>query len=169
MTAAGVFLLIAVPLLLYAAARDIATRLIPDEVSLAIVAAGIATRLFEGWQQAGMSLLVGVLLFVVLLLLAMRGMIGGGDAKLIAAMATGLPPAETWNFIVATVLAGGVLAVGYLVARRLMPQPRLAPGAPMLRRLLAVEAWRIRRRGPLPYAVAIAAGGLFLLLSLPRA
>jgi Flp pilus assembly protein protease CpaA len=39
----------------------------------------------------------------------------------------------------------------------------------MLRRVLAVEARRVRRRGPLPYAVAIAAGGVFLLLSIPRA
>lgn len=164
-----VFLAVAVPLLAFAAARDIATRLIPDGVSIAIVVAGVGTRAVEGWAEAGESLLVGAGLFVFLLLLAMRGVVGGGDVKLIAATATGLPPVETWNFIVATVLAGGVLAIGYLAARRLIPQPRLDPGAPFLRRVLAVEARRIRRRGPLPYAVAIAAGGFLLLLSMPRA
>jgi hypothetical protein len=31
---------------------------------------------------------------------------------------------------------------------------------------MVVEAWRIRRRAPLPYAVAIAIGGLLVLFSL---
>jgi prepilin peptidase CpaA len=31
-------------------------------------------------------------------------------------------------------------------------------------RIYGVERWRIRRRGPLPYGVAIAAGGVFTLL-----
>jgi prepilin peptidase CpaA len=34
----------------------------------------------------------------------------------------------------------------------------------LLARALRVEQWRIRRGGPLPYACAIAAGGLFILL-----
>lgn len=169
MSTTAVFLLVATPLLAFAAARDIATRLIPDGISIAIVVAGIGTRLLDGWQAAGASLLVGMGLFAALLFLAARGLLGGGDVKLIAATATGLPPFETWNFIVATVLSGGVLAVGYLAARRVTPPLRLDTGAPFLRRVLVVEAWRIRRRGPIPYAVAIAAGGILLLLSMPRA
>jgi prepilin peptidase CpaA len=50
-----------------------------------------------------------------------------------------------------------------------VPEPRLAPGGPLLRRVLAVEARRVRRRGPLPYAVAIAIGGTLVLLNLPGA
>jgi prepilin peptidase CpaA len=34
----------------------------------------------------------------------------------------------------------------------------------LLARALRVERWRIHRGGPLPYACAIAAGGLFILL-----
>ena len=169
MTATLAFLLLAVPLLCFAAARDIATRLIPDGISIGIAVAGLATRLMEGWAEAATSLGVALAVFILLLLLAMRGFLGGGDVKLVAAMATGLAPAETWTFIVATVLAGGLLGVAYLLGRRLVPEPSLAPGGPLLRRVMAVEARRVRRRGPLPYAVAIAVGGLFLLLSVPRA
>jgi prepilin peptidase CpaA len=161
--------IVAVPLLCFAAARDIATRLIPDGVSIAILAAGILSRATFGWAEAGMSLLVAAGVFAALLPLAMRGLLGGGDVKLMAALAAGLPPLETWTFIVATVLAGGILGLAYIAGRYLVPEPRLAPGGPFLRRVLAVEARRVRRRGPLPYAVAIAVGGILVLLNLPGA
>lgn len=161
-----IFHLVAAPLLIFAAARDIATRLIPDGVSIAIAVAGLASRTTLGWTDAGLSLAVGVGLFVLLLPLAMRGWLGGGDVKLISAMAVGLAPQETWLFIVATVFAGGALGLAYILGRHLVPERRLASGGSLLRRVLIVEARRIRRRGPLPYAVAIATGGLIVLSTL---
>ena len=38
----------------------------------------------------------------------------------------------------------------------------MPPG--LLRRVLRVESWRIRRGAPLPYGVAIAAGAAFALI-----
>ncbi|MBR0680615.1 prepilin peptidase [Roseomonas eburnea] len=163
------FQVVAIPLLVFAAARDVATRLIPDTVSIVIALAGLAARLSQGWSEAGYSVLIGAGLFVALLPLAARGMLGGGDVKLMSAMAVGLAPFDTWHFIVVTVFAGGVLGIAYILGRFLVPQPRVAGGGTLLRRVLAVEAWRVRRRGPLPYAVAIAVGGILVLLSLPRA
>jgi prepilin peptidase CpaA len=168
-SATTLFLVASLPLLCLAAARDVATRLIPDGISIAIAVVGLVTRGVGGWSDALISLGVAAGLFLLLLLLAMRGALGGGDVKLMAAMATGLAPADTWSFIVATVMAGGILAVAYLLARHVVPEPSLAPGGPFIRRVIAVETRRIRRRGPLPYAVAIAAGGVFLLFSLSRA
>jgi prepilin peptidase CpaA len=152
--------------LLFAAWRDISTRVIPDLLVLAIATLGIADRLFLGWGAVLEAALAALLLFLILLACAMRGWLGGGDAKLAAALALGLPPAATWDFVTATTLAGGLLALGYLNGRRLAP--RLAPGcaAHPFGRILAVEAWRLRRGGPLPYGVAIAAGGLVTLLAL---
>jgi len=164
-----IFQLVAIPLLLFAAARDVATRLIPDTVSIAIAVAGLLVRLSEGWSEAGYSLLLGACLFALLLPLAARGLLGGGDVKLMSAMAVGLAPFDTWRFIVATVFAGGILGIAYILGRYLVPQTRVAGGGTLLRRVMAVEAWRMRRRGPLPYAVAIAVGGILVLLSLPRA
>lgn len=169
MTPTLVFLALATPLLCFAAARDIATRLIPDPVPIAIAVIGVAARLFEGWAAAGVSLLLAVAVFLVLVPVSARGWLGGGDVKLLSAMAAGLPPGYTWDFVVATVFVGGVLGIAYILGRRLAPETRVVGGATLLRRVLAVEAWRIRRRGPLPYAVAIAGGGVFLLISLPRA
>lgn len=169
MTPTFAFLALAIPLLCFAAARDIATRLIPDPVPIAIVAIGLAARLFDGWAAAGMSLLLAAAIFLLLVPVAARGWLGGGDVKLISAMAVGLPPALTLDLVVATVFVGGALGVAYILGRHLVPETRVAGGATLLRRVLAVEAWRIRRRGPLPYAVAIAGGGILLLISLPRA
>lgn len=160
------FQVVAGPLLIFAAARDIATRLIPDGVSIGIAVAGLASRLMVGWTDAGISLAIGAALFAALLTLAMRGWFGGGDVKLISAMAVGLSPSETWLFIVATVFAGGALGVAYIIGRYLVPETRVVAGGTLLRRVMAVEAWRVRRRGPLPYAVAIATGGLFVLYTL---
>ena len=164
-----IFQVVAIPLLVLAALRDIATRLIPDGFSIAIALAGLAARMTAGIWEAVLSLMVGAALFAALLPFAARGMLGGGDVKLMAAMAVGLAPGETLDFVVATVFAGGVLGVAYILARYLVPQPRVAGGGTLLRRVMAVEAWRVRRRGPLPYAVAIAVGGILVLLSLPRA
>lgn len=170
MTGFLLFQVVAIPLLIFAAARDIATRLIPDEVSIAIAVAGLTGRVMTaGWADAGLSLLIGVALFLLLLPLAARGLLGGGDVKVMSAMAVGLAPHETWFFIVTTVFAGGLLGVAYILGRHVVPQPRLAGQASLLRRVLVVEAWRVRRRGPLPYAVAIAVGGILVLTLLPRA
>jgi len=170
MTPTLVFLALAVPLLCFAAARDIATRLIPDTLSIAIAGIGIATRLFEGWAAAGVSLLLAAAIFLLFVPFAARGWLGGGDVKLISAMAAGLSPGLTLDFVVVTVFVGGALGLAYLLGRHLVPETRVLAGtASLLRRVLVVEAWRMRRRGPLPYAVAIAGGGLFLLFSLPRA
>ena len=169
MTPTLVFLALATPLLCFAAARDIATRLIPDAVSIAIAVIGFATRLFDGWAGAGLSLLLGAAIFLMLVPIAARGWLGGGDVKLLGAMAVGLPPALTLDFVVATVFVGGALGVAYILGRHLVPEVRVAGGGTLLRRVIAVEAWRMRRRGPLLYAVAIAGGAIFLLTSLPRA
>jgi prepilin peptidase CpaA len=160
------FQIIVAPLLFVAAARDVATRLIPDGISIAIAVAGLACRATLGWTEAGLSLAIGGLLLLLLLPLAMRGWLGGGDVKLISAMAVGLAPQATWLFIVATAFAGGVLGLAYILGRAIVPEVPLASGSNLLRRVLTVEARRMRRRGPLPYAVAIAAGGLIVLLTL---
>lgn len=169
MSATVVFLSLALPLLVIAALRDVATRLIPDAIPIAIALAGLVARAFDGWAAAGTSLLIGAGIFLVLVPIAARGWLGGGDVKLVSAMAVGLSPGLTWDFVVATVFAGGALGVAYILGRYLVPETRVAGDATLLRRVLAVEAWRIRRRGPLPYAVAIAGGGILLLISLPRA
>jgi prepilin peptidase CpaA len=94
-----------------------------------------------------------------------RGWIGGGDVKLLVALAIGLPLAGVVQLLTVTALAGGVLALTHLMMRRL-PFPSPAPaGASLLRRVWAVERWRNVRHAPLPYGVAIACGGIWTVFN----
>jgi prepilin peptidase CpaA len=160
--------LAAIALLGFAAWRDFATRTIPDGVSIALAAIGIGTQALAGLWPLVTAIATAAALGGLLVFLHARDMLGGGDVKLATALALCLSPGDTLNMVFATALAGGVLGVFYLALQRLLPvptssRPETRPqGAPW--RLLAVEAWRIRRRGPLPYGVAIAAGGTLVLL-----
>jgi prepilin peptidase CpaA len=82
---------------------------------------------------------------------------------------------QTYRFLVATVLAGGVLSLLHIVLRRAPPPVRL-PGRPpgagpslrrasVVRRVINAERWRIRRKGSLPYGIAIAFGGAWVTLT----
>ncbi|WP_254453577.1 prepilin peptidase [Siccirubricoccus sp. G192] len=154
-----------VTLLLLAAWRDIATRTIPDSVSLALASFGLGLRASEGTTALAASAAIAALLFLGLVLLHARGALGGGDVKLASAIALGLPPLATFDFLLATALSGGVLALLYLVLRHLPAPVPARPTTSLPRRVLAAERWRIHRRGPLPYAVAIAAGGILTLIA----
>jgi len=153
--------------LLLVAWRDVVTRTIPDALSIVIAGLGVTLRATAGGGPLLTSTATGVAVFLLLLPLAARGLLGGGDVKLAAAVALGLPPTAVWDFIFATVLAGGVLGLAYLAGPALAPRMRPAAGAGPLARILAVEAWRMRRRGPLPYGVAIAMGAILVLLRTP--
>ncbi|MEH2610549.1 A24 family peptidase [Bradyrhizobium sp. AZCC 1693] len=151
-------------LLLYVATIDVATRLIRNEICLALALLGIASQL-TGPVQLAESLISAAILFLLLFVLYTRGAIGGGDVKLLTALAIGFPLAGVIQLLTITALAGGVLALMHLLMR-LLPYPRLAPvGSSLVRRVYAVERWRHLRQAPLPFGVAIACGGIWAILS----
>jgi prepilin peptidase CpaA len=151
-------------LLVAAALSDIAHRIIPDSISAFLALCGLAAAALHGAQALALSAAAAIVLFAALALLHARGMLGGGDVKLASAVALGLPPGGIGSFLAATACAGGVIALMHLAARPFAPRLSPARGASPLRRILAAECWRIRRRGSLPYGVAIACGGAFVLL-----
>jgi prepilin peptidase CpaA len=154
-------------LLLIAAYRDVLTRSIPDSVSIILAVFGVTGRVLIGPSALAVSIVAGISLFLLLLLAHGRGMLGGGDVKLMAAVACGLSLPELYRFILVTGVSGGVLAGIHLWLRHMLKD--FAPMKPPVRgtfglyRVLAAERWRIARRGPLPYGVAIACGGIAVL------
>jgi prepilin peptidase CpaA len=151
-------------LLLYVATIDIATRLIRNEICLVLALLGIAAQFASPMQVAG-SLIAAAILLMLLLVIHQRGWIGGGDVKLLVALAIGLPLMGVIELLTITGLAGGVLALVHLMMR-LLPYPKLAPaGSSFVRRVYAIERWRHLRHAPLPYGVAIACGGIWTVFS----
>jgi len=184
---------IALGLLMAAAWYDLALRIIPDQFCVFLALLGVAFRLHSGLIDLAFSVITALLLFFLLFVVFARGIIGGGDVKLAAAIALWLSPPDCYVFLMTTALAGGVLALVHLVLRRilaraaparlvpagfvpagftsagLMPatckaQPRLARPRGVGRRLIRIELKRIAAGHPLPYGLALAAGGGFTLL-----
>ncbi len=147
-------------LLVYAACSDIASLTIPNWLSIALAGAFPLAGFSAGMAGAeiGLHLLFGLAVLAVAFFLFAANIVGGGDAKLLAATAvwTGFPGFPV--FIVWTAVAGGVLALALLGARTLAKQAETQP--PFLNRLL-------KPRGGVPYGVAIMAGGLMAIPALP--
>jgi prepilin peptidase CpaA len=151
-------------LLLYVAMIDVATRLIRNEICLVLALLGIAVQ-FASPMHVTESLVVATILFLLLIVIYQQGWIGGGDVKLLVALAIGLPLMGVIQLLTVTALAGGALALVHLMMR-LLPYPKLAPaGSSLVRRVYAVERWRNLRHAPLPYGVAIACGGIWTVFS----
>jgi prepilin peptidase CpaA len=153
-------------LLVFAALHDIGFRTVPNRVSVALLACGILLRLVDGGtHQLLWGLLCGAAVFMVTYLCWRFGWMGGADVKLLTAAAVFVPPIMVPTLLLATSIAGGAIALVYIVGSRLAPRPQAFRPAGLLRRALRCELRRLRRRGPLPDAAAIATGGVIAIVT----
>lgn len=147
-------------LLIYAAGSDVARLIIPNWVSIALAAIFPLAALAIGMApfEIGMHILFGAAMLAVGFFLFAANVFGGGDAKLIAAAAVwtgfqGFMPLIFW-----TATAGGLMAAALLAARQIVKQAETNP--PFVNHLL-------QKQNGIPYGVAIMAGGLMAIPTLP--
>jgi prepilin peptidase CpaA len=147
-------------LLIYAACSDIARMIIPNWVSIAMAGIFPVAALAQGmaFPEIGLHLLFAAGILVVGFFLFSANIIGGGDAKLLAAAAAWTGFAAFLPFMYWTVLAGGLMALALLAARQFVPQAESNP--PFINHLL-------QKQNGIPYGVAIMLGGLMAIPSLP--
>jgi len=132
-------------LLLIAAVIDVRTFTISNRL---VVAVALLAPLFwwasdvPMWPDAAARIAIAVAVFAALAVAFYIGMMGGGDVKLAAALVLWLPPAATIAFLVLMSIAGGVLTLVVLIVHKM----RHREGRPEI-----------------PYGVAIAFGGLWLV------
>ncbi len=162
-----IFAILALGLLVYAALHDFAARTVPNWLPVCVLILGILWRILDHSLLAG--LVVSAVTFAILFAVWLLNGIGGGDAKLWPATALLIPPhwQPELNFFLRVFLIGGALALVYLALWVFLPKRRSAPATRtvgLVRRVLRAEAWRIARRGPLPYAFAISGGAIITLL-----
>ena len=155
---AELLILVAMPVLLLAAGLyDLASFTIPNFLSAALAALFLAFAAAAGFSPAllGWHLGAGVMGLVLGFGLFAFGWIGGGDAKLFAAIALWLGFSDLLPYAVVASLFGGLLTLLLLLARQL-PLPDF----------LAERRWVARlhdARSGIPYGVALAAGAFALL------
>jgi prepilin peptidase CpaA len=132
-------------MLLWAAVVDIRTRTIANGLNLAIAlmaplfwwAAGV-----DLWPDAAIRVGVAAAVFLLFALAFQVGAMGGGDVKLAAALALWFSPASTLKLLVLMSLAGGLLTLIVMIEHKYKKN---------------------EGRPEVPYGVAIAFGGLWLL------
>jgi len=147
-------------LLIYAACSDVARLIIPNWVSLAMLAAFPVFALAAGMplREFGLHLAFGAGALVVGYFMFAANVIGGGDAKLFAAATVWTGFVAFIPFLFGTVIAGGILALALLAARQFVAQAET--NLPFVNRLLTGQSG-------IPYGVAIMAGGLLAIPSIP--
>jgi prepilin peptidase CpaA len=163
-TLAGGLSLIFPALVVVAALRDLVSYTIPNWISIALVAGFFVVALVVGVApiEIGRHVLVGLAALAGGIGLYALRWIGGGDAKLLGAATLWLGWSAAGPFLIATVLAGGVLT-GLLLGLRSGFLGAWASHGP---------AWlaRLAKPGePVPYGVAIAVGALAALPQSPFA
>jgi prepilin peptidase CpaA len=143
--------------LLWAAKTDIESMTIANRLTLGLAVAFLPTALLLGLtpEQWGVHLGLGFAGLVAGMVLFALRVMGGGDAKLIAATTLWLGVDGTLAFLIYTALAGGVLTLTLMWARRNLTQFAPSLPGPLSRHLEA--------KGDIPYGVAICAGGLLAI------
>ena len=106
----------------------------------ALVLDGPISGLWQNFLLFSAVLAIGTFMFG-------RGWMGGGDIKLLSASALWFNLSDGWKLLVAIAIAGGIEALLIIFVRRL-PWSDAARGKALL----------LRRRGPIPYGIAIALG-----------
>ena len=145
-TGLALILLAALAAMLLAASWcDLKSRTIPNGLNLAIALAAIPFWWAVGlplWPDAAIQIGVAALVFGLFAIAFAMGAMGGGDVKLIGALTLWLPFKAVIVLLFVMSVAGGVLTLAFYLRHRLA-----------------------RRDGQLeiPYGVAIAFGGLWLI------
>ena len=132
-------------LLLMAAWTDIKTRTISNELNATIALLGIIFWFIAGetiWPDLAIRVGVAVGLFAICALLFLMKWMGGGDVKMIGALALWLPFQALMTMLTVMALAGGAISLFLLIRQK----------------------WRPNADRPeVPYGVAIAIGGLWVI------
>jgi prepilin peptidase CpaA len=132
-------------LLITAAITDLRSRIISNRLNMAVASLAPLWWLASGldlWPGMAVQLLVAVIVFSLFAALFAMGMMGGGDVKLLGALALWFPWQAVLSLIVLMAILGGLVTIVTVIHHR------------MTKRLGQPE---------IPYGVAISIAALWLL------
>jgi prepilin peptidase CpaA len=135
---------------------SIRTRRIPNELVVAILALAAFRIALAGDPSGALyTLAASVALFIATFLLFWRGLLGGGDVKLIGATGLLVGYHSFFEFLFVMSVSGALVAVAILARNRLGLRRATTP---------TLEEQEAQARLTVPYGVAIAAAGIVVLL-----
>jgi prepilin peptidase CpaA len=153
-------------LLAAAAAWDIARRRIPNGMNVALALAGLtAASAFHGLRGGATAACAGLLVIAILWLPWSAGKLGGGDVKVAAAAAVWVGLPTLVEYVLASAIAGGGVAIACLVASAPHRRLEMARNLGRVGRggLAAVPLRGGGGRVSVPFGVAFALGALVCL------
>jgi prepilin peptidase CpaA len=144
----------------FVAISDLRTRRIPNGFIVAILLLAALRMALTGTPTGALyTLLASAALFVATFLLFWRGLLGGGDVKLIGATGLLIGYHHLFEFLFVMSVCGGLMAIAIFAGDRLglrsMPRPGGMPSGP--------EHQEPPDRLTVPYGIAIALAATFTL------
>lgn len=157
MTLALLLCLLFPAMAILAAAYDASSMTIPNWISIVLALSYVPVAFIVGLPVVDIiwSVGLGVIALVIGIALFAFRVLGGGDAKLLAASAMWVGLNGLLPFLLYTALAGGALSLFLLMARKWMPLMPVVVGPQWIQRLL-------EPKGDIPYGIAIAIGAVFV-------
>jgi len=142
--------------MVFAAAFDLFTMTIPNRISLALAGGFVLVAPLSGLplETIGLHLAAGGLILAIGFFAFVRGWLGGGDAKLMAAAALWLGFESLDTFMLLIGILGGVLSCTILAFRLYVPST-----------MFSGPHWLVRLHGKdngVPYGLAIGAAALWI-------
>lgn len=132
-------------LLIWGAATDLRSRIISNRLNIAIALLAPAWWWANGlalWPDVALQIGVALAMFALFAGLFALGMMGGGDVKMLGAIALWMPLPAMTTLIMLMALIGGVVTLATVLHHRMARRPG---------------------RPEIPYGVAIAAAGLWVV------
>lgn len=146
------------PLFIIAGYTEMKSRRIPNFLTIGAIICALSGALITAGPEGFRSSLIGLAIGGgVFLPFCLAGVLGGGDLKLMAAVGATLGYPLVWSSLYYTCLAGGALALLYLIW-----SGQLLDGIKKLFNMLIgrkkKESKGLRKETTLPYGIAIAVG-----------
>ncbi len=153
LTAQATILLMLAGIVTWAAISDLLRGTIPNAANTAMFVLWVAWVISGAEASIGYSFLIGAGVFALGAVLFQLGQMGGGDVKMLTALAIWAGPSEFLVFLIQVAFAGGILTIVWLTHMRFV--------APAIGRMPANVTERF-----VPYGVAIAAGAYLMIARL---
>lgn len=159
-------------MMIWAAYSDIKSYILSNKLCLAVLClypAFLLSLYIEGapvyFDYILYSIAIAILVFLILAILFAFNLMGGGDVKLIPAVALWAGPSLILKFLLITALSGGVLSLIFL-SFFYFKSSKLNKSSEKINLYMSESKKQPDEEKQIPYGVAISIGGIYVAVEL---